>query len=249
MGRGGGFGVLMTYLQWRSSDGLARPSKNSCEIRQNNRRGDGWSDGRRDGWGAGWRCLAEWICSSWGFAFEWRGRLEWTPPSSAPPHCRYHHFHQPSISNTTRAPERRSEGGREGREEVLSGPRSQSLVLFLNTKCGGGPEKWVVFVLSSVPWQNIGYVETPNPFHPLPPTTTQTHPTTPTVHPFAPPLPEEVAQQKDPHLHPLACPADKLYINATTCLCAHTVQLAGHRGRRTSLSPWEMVKQVSLDHR
>ena len=34
----GGGRVLMTYLQWRSLDGLARPSKNSCEIRRNNRR-------------------------------------------------------------------------------------------------------------------------------------------------------------------------------------------------------------------
>lgn len=30
--------VLMTYLQWRSLGGLARPSKNSCKIPQNNRR-------------------------------------------------------------------------------------------------------------------------------------------------------------------------------------------------------------------
>lgn len=29
-------GALMTYLQWRSLGGLARPSKNSCKIPQNN---------------------------------------------------------------------------------------------------------------------------------------------------------------------------------------------------------------------
>ena len=37
--------VLMTYLQWRSLDGLAHPSKNSCEIQRNNRGGDGRGGG------------------------------------------------------------------------------------------------------------------------------------------------------------------------------------------------------------
>lgn len=41
----------------------ARPSKNSCEIQQNNRRGGGWSDGGRDG-GRDGGGLEGWICGS-----------------------------------------------------------------------------------------------------------------------------------------------------------------------------------------
>lgn len=71
----------MTYLQWRSLDGLARPSKNSCEIRRNNRRVVAAVEGgRRGGFAA-----AE--------ALHSNGRvcLEWTPPSPRPPAL--HHCH------------------------------------------------------------------------------------------------------------------------------------------------------------
>lgn len=66
--------VLMTYLQWRSLDGLARPSENSCEIRRNNRRGVVEVEGGRRG------------SCSWGFAFVWQGLSgESTPLSPQPP--------------------------------------------------------------------------------------------------------------------------------------------------------------------
>lgn len=80
---------LMTYLQLRSLDGLARPSKNSCEIQRNNRRVVVVvKGGRRDGFVA-----AE--------ALHSNGRvcLEWMPPSP-----------QPSTT-TTSAPRRERERG------------------------------------------------------------------------------------------------------------------------------------------
>lgn len=179
----GGGRVLMTYLQWRSSDGLARPSKNSCEIQQNNRRvvGERW----RGSGGVDLRQLR--LCI----------RMAGSVWSERPPYS-------PSTSPPSAPPQH---PGERGREEVLSGPCSQSLVLFLNTKCGRGPEKWVVFVLSSVPWQNTGYVA-PLPIQPNPPCTNlHTHT-----------LAGEPVQRKDL----LAWPANKLYINTKTSPYAHT---------------------------
>lgn len=94
----GGGRVLMTYLQWRSLDGLAHPSKNSCEIRRNNRRVVVVVEGgRRGGFAA-----AEALHSNSRVCLEWSD-----PPSSPPPPPPQH-------------PRER------GREEVLSGPCSQS---------------------------------------------------------------------------------------------------------------------------
>lgn len=151
--------VLMTYLQWRSLEGLARPSKNSCEIRRKNRRGVVEVEGGRRGGFAAAEALRSYgrVC------------LERAPPSAL---NRHHHNTQ-------------ERAGERGREEVLSGPCSHRPDLFLNTKCGRGPEKWVVFVLSSVPWQNAGEPPPPPPPWPLPLTTppnTHTHTHTGTAH-------------------------------------------------------------------
>lgn len=144
--RGGGR-VLITYLQWRSLDGLARPSKNSCEIRRNNRRVAAVAvaeGGTRGGFAA-----AEALHSNGMGCLEWRDTLPTPFPTSSPLSS--------SATNLTTL----------RREEVLSCPCSQSPDLFLNTKCGRGPEKWVVFVLSSVPLQNGGHLQflTPSATH------------------------------------------------------------------------------------
>lgn len=87
--------VLMTYLQWRSLEGLARPSKNSCEIRRKNRRGVVEVEGGRRGGFAAAEALRSYgrVC------------LERAPPSAL---NRHHHNTQ-------------ERAGERGREEVLSG--------------------------------------------------------------------------------------------------------------------------------
>lgn len=78
----GGGRVLMTYLQWRSLDGLACPSKNSCEIRRNNRRAVVMVEGgRRGGFAA-----AEALHSNGRFCLEWGDPPPHpTPTPSLPP--------------------------------------------------------------------------------------------------------------------------------------------------------------------
>lgn len=79
--RGGGR-VLITYLQWRSLDGLARPSKNSCEIRRNNRRVAAVAvaeGGTRGGFAA-----AEALHSNGMGCLEWRDTLPTPFPTSSP---------------------------------------------------------------------------------------------------------------------------------------------------------------------
>lgn len=71
---------LMTYLQWRSLDGLVRSFRNSCEIRQNNRRVVVAAEGsRRGGFAA-----AEALHSNSKVCLEWR---------DPPPPALHHHYH------------------------------------------------------------------------------------------------------------------------------------------------------------
>lgn len=88
--------VLMTYLQWRSLDGLACPSKNSCEILRNNRRVVVVVEGEQEGW----------ICSRWGFAFEWHGLSGANDPPPRPP------VPQSPTTTIDTTPKRKREGER-----------------------------------------------------------------------------------------------------------------------------------------
>lgn len=141
MSWGGGFRVLMTYLQWRFSDGLARPHVRPKIAVKSNKIIEEATEGGMAEEEEGGFAAAE--------ALHSNGRVVWSEPPC--PHHHHCHHHQvllpsppppPSPPSAPAPPGPQRGGGREGRvEEVLSGSRSQRVVLFLNTKCGGGPQK------------------------------------------------------------------------------------------------------------
>ena len=130
--------VLMTYLQWRSLDSLARPSKNSCEIRRNNRRVVVVVEGARKGGFA----AAEALHSNGMVCLEWRD----IPP------------HPPSSTTTTPKRERGRETERGGvigslqpglrlvpEYQMWQRNRKVSCLCFVKcamTKCWGAPTSW-----------------------------------------------------------------------------------------------------------